>query len=83
MLSTLAGLLILGAVFTTLTEAIVFANKFAVLCLSLLTAYLATLVYLAIRGRQQAASANNVVVLDADYRRPSREDHQMMLRRIS
>lgn len=83
MLSTLAGLLALGAVFVTLTVAIVFANKFAVLCLSMLTAYLGTLLFLAVRGRQQAAANSNVVMMDPEYRRPSREDQQMMLRRIS
>lgn len=82
MLSTLAVLMVAGAFFSTLIVAIVFASKFAVLCLSLLTAYLGTLVYLAVRGRKETA-ASKLVVLDSEYRRPTREEQQMMLRRVS
>mgnify|MGYP007071084356 CR=1 FL=1 len=54
MLSALVSLAFLAAVFCVLIVAIVFANKFAVLCLSLLTAYIATLIFLAHRRRASA-----------------------------
>jgi hypothetical protein len=79
MLTFLTVLTILGFISATLIVAIVFANKFAVLCLSLLTAYLGTLMYLAFRGRKLKEPANQVVVLEPDYQ----QQRQMMLRRVS
>jgi hypothetical protein len=82
MLTTIAVLFILGIVASGLTVAVVFANKFAVLCLTLLTGYLGTLVYLAVKGRKEQP-ASRLVVLDQDYLRTRAEDRQMALRRVS
>ena len=82
MLTTIAVLFVLGIVASTLTVAIVFANKFAVLCLTVLTGYLGTLVYLAFKGCKEEP-ASKLVVLDHDYLRTRAEDRQMALRRVS
>lgn len=55
MLSTIFTLLFFAAVFSTLVLTVFFANNFGVFCVTMLMGYLATLVFLAHRKKQNQA----------------------------
>lgn len=66
MLSTIFTLLFFAAVFSTLVLTVFFANNFGVFCVTMLMGYLATLVFLAHRKKQNQTQAQMVGFRQSD-----------------